>query len=115
MTIPISELEKLEGYSFSLQSYVVNHSTLTLYAASPDSPPVLFRLYFADVSYVQMPLGWKSPFQLGSDSEREGLIKKIGLPLRGISSGVYLYKSTDGTVMILGALMGIEAGASQSS
>ena len=108
MTLPISELQKLDGYRFSLHNYVINHSTLTLQASNPDTQSSKLYLYFTDVHYIQMPTNWKSPFELGSNSEREEVAIKTGLPLKGLSSGVYLYKSKDGNVIILGALMGIE-------
>jgi hypothetical protein len=55
-----------------------------------------------------MPIGWNGIFEIGSESEREELITRLGLPMLGVSSAVKLYKSNEGEAVILGALMLIE-------
>ena len=45
---------------------------------------------------------------LGLDSEREEIMNRIGLPIRGFASAVKLFKSLHSEILILGALMLIE-------
>ena len=108
MKLSITELEKLNGCNFHLERYSVNHSELTLSAVNPEDTSFRFNAHFADVSYIKMPIGWKGNFEIGSDNEREEIITRIGLPILGVSPAVKLYKSNQGEVLILGALMLIE-------
>jgi hypothetical protein len=53
-------------------------------------------------------MSWIGNFEVGSELEREALIEKTGLPIRGFSSAIKLYKANEGGIRILGALMLIE-------
>ncbi|HKY55598.1 MAG TPA: hypothetical protein VJM08_14880 [Anaerolineales bacterium] len=104
MTKLIESLQTLKNYRFTLQSYKLNHSELELSAINPDDPSLRFKIGFMAVYYFQLPISWIGSFKIGSDSEQEAIIRKTGLSLRESSSGVKLYKSLDGEVLILGAL-----------
>jgi hypothetical protein len=104
----VTELEKLNDCNFLLKGYRINHSELTLSAVNKEDTSLRFNVHFADVSYIKMPIGWNGNFEIGSQSEREELITRIGLPILGVGSAIKLYKSNQGEVLILGALMLIE-------
>ena len=104
MTKLIESLQTLKNYRFSLQRYKINHSELELSAVNPNDTSLRFTIGFMDVYYIQLPISWIGSFKVGSDSEREAIIHKTGLSIGGFSSGVKLFKSLDGEVLILGAL-----------
>ena len=108
MTVLITELEKLNDCNFCLEMYRINHSELTLSAVNKEDTSLRFNAHFAAVCYIKMPMGWTGNFEIGSDNEREELITRIGLPILGVSSAIKLYKSNQGEVLILGALLLIE-------
>jgi hypothetical protein len=108
MNKSIEELEQLNGYRFLLKEYKENHCTLTLLAVNPKNTSMKYKVHFANVTYIQMPLGWIGGFEIGSDGEREEVIKKTGLSIRGFSSAEKLFKANQGQTLILGALMLIE-------
>lgn len=87
--------------------YRINHSELIFTAVNSEDTSLRFNVHFADVSYIKMPVGWNG-IEIGSESEREELITRLGLPMLGVSSVVKLYKSNEGEAVILGALMLIE-------
>ena len=108
MTMSITELEKLNNCNFLLEGYRINHSELILSVVNPEDTSLKFYAHFADVSYIKMPIGWKGNFVIASDEEREEIINRIGLPILGVGSAIKLYKSNQGEVLILAALMLIE-------
>jgi hypothetical protein len=108
MAVSIMEIKKLIDCNFCLKMYRINHSELTLSAVNREDTSLRFNVHFADVSCIKMPIGWNGNFEIGSESEREELITRLGLPMLGVSPAVKLYKSNEGEVLILGALMLIE-------
>lgn len=104
----IENLQGLKNYRFSLREYKINHSELVLSAVNPDNASFRFNIGFADVYYIQLPTSWIGSFEIGSDSEREEIMSRIGLPIRGIASAVKLFKSLQSEILILGALMLME-------
>ncbi len=106
----IERLQNLNGYRFTLQRYKINHSELLLSAIRPDDTSFRFNIGFANVHYIQMPISWIGSFVIGSDSEREEIINRIGLHIGGFGSAVELFKSLQNEVLILGALMLIKSG-----
>ena len=108
MTELIRGLQSLKRYRFSIREYKLNHSELVLSAINPEDTSLRFTVRFADVYYIQLPTSWIGSFEIGSDSEREEIMSKIGSPKRGIASAVKLFKSLQSEILILGALMLME-------
>ena len=114
MTQLIESLRSLKTYRFTLRRYKINHSELALSAINPDATRLRYMVGFANVHYIQLPVSWVGSFVTGSDTETEEIINKAGLSISGSSSGFKLYKSLEGEVLILGALMLIKPGDSEN-
>ena len=88
----VESLQKLNGYRFTLRGYKINHSEMLLSAINPEDTSIRFNIGFANVHYIRIPISWIGSFVIGSASEREEIINRIGLPIGGFGSEDKLFR-----------------------